>query len=89
MSARAFIALREAGIAGIAFHGLRQTFATHPVMAGVDLMIVNEFFGHKDLKVTMRYTGLALGYNWAAIARLAPYMDTGQKKGVTAHAVTP
>jgi site-specific recombinase XerD len=43
-------ALREAGIQGCVFHDLRHTFASHLVMAGVDLMIVKEFLGHKDIK---------------------------------------
>lgn len=76
-------ALREAGIEGFVCHDLRHACASHPVMAGVDPMIVNEFFGHKDLKMTMRYTRLAQGYNRAASARLEPYMVTGHKKGAT------
>lgn len=52
-------ALQEAGIAGFVFHDLRHTFASHLVMAGVDMMTVKEFLGHKDIKMTLRYAHLA------------------------------
>jgi integrase len=81
-------ALRDAGIEGFVFHDLRHTFASHLVMAGVDLMTVKEFFGHKDIKMTLRYAHLAPDYKRAAINRLDTYMDTSHKKGVTESSVT-
>jgi integrase len=63
-------ALREAGIEAFVFHDLRHTFASHLVMAGVDLMTVKEFLGHKDIKMTLRYAHLAPDYKRAAINRL-------------------
>jgi integrase len=48
-------ALHASGIEGFVFHDLRHTFASHLVMAGVDLLTVNEFLGHKDLSMTLRY----------------------------------
>jgi integrase len=82
-------ALQEAGIEGFVFHDLRHTFASHLVMAGVDLMTVKEFLGHKDIKMTLRYSHLVPDYKRSAIDRLDTYMDSGQKKGVAALAVTP
>jgi integrase len=75
-------ALRDAGINDFRFHDLRHTFASHLVMAGVDLVSVKEFLGHADLKMTLRYAHLAPDYKRAAIDRLDTYMDTRQKKGL-------
>jgi site-specific recombinase XerD len=80
--------LRDAGIDGFRFHDLRHAFASHLVMAGVDLVSVKEFFGHVDLKMTQRNAHLAPDYKRAAIDRLDTYMDTRQKKEVTEISVT-
>jgi integrase len=82
-------ALQAAGIEGFVFHDLRHTFASQLVMAGVDLMTVKEFLGHKDIKMTLRYAHLAPDYKRSAITRLDTYMDTSHKKGVTEISVTP
>lgn len=55
-----FKALEEAGVdRHFTFHGLRHTAASHMVMAGGDIRTVGAILGHKDLKVTQRYTHLA------------------------------
>jgi integrase len=66
-------ALKDAGIEGFVFHDLRHTFASYLVMAGVDLMTVKDFMGHKDLKMTLRYAHLAPDYKRAAISQLDTY----------------
>ncbi|MDA2918043.1 tyrosine-type recombinase/integrase [Desulfobacterota bacterium AH_259_B03_O07] len=49
-------ALRLSGINKCTFHDLRHTFASRLVMAGYDLVTVGELLGHKDIKMTKRYS---------------------------------
>jgi len=55
-------ACRRAGITGFRFHDLRHTFASHMVMAGVDMKTLQEILGHADIKMTMRYAHLSPGH---------------------------
>lgn len=41
------------------FHTLRHTFASWLVQRGVDIYTVQKLMGHKDIKMTMRYSHLA------------------------------
>jgi integrase len=52
-------ALRRAGIRDFKFHDLRHTFASHLVMAGVDITTISRLLGHKSLTMTLRYSHLA------------------------------
>lgn len=52
-------ALRRAGIKDFHFHDLRHTFASHLIMAGVDITTVSRLLGHKSLTMTLRYSHLA------------------------------
>jgi integrase len=52
-------ALRRSKIKDFHFHNLRHTFASHLVMAGVDITTVSKLLGHKSLKMTLRYAHLA------------------------------
>ena len=60
-------AVREAGIEDFRFHDLRHTFASHLVMNAADLNTVRELFGHKSLKMTLRYARLSEAHENSAI----------------------
>jgi len=49
-------ALKKAGIENFRFHDLRHTFGSRLGMAGVDIRTIQELMGHKDIKMTMRYS---------------------------------
>ncbi|MGB3363923.1 MAG: tyrosine-type recombinase/integrase [Thermodesulfobacteriota bacterium] len=49
-------ALKKSGIRKCTFHSLRHSFATRAVMAGVDIVTLNELLGHKTIAMTMRYS---------------------------------
>lgn len=48
----------EANLNGVGWHTLRHTFASHLVMAGTPLSVVQALLGHLDLKMTQRYAHL-------------------------------
>ena len=50
---------RKAGIKNCGLHGLRHTFASHLVMAGVSIYKVSQWLGHADVKTTMVYAHLS------------------------------
>jgi integrase len=60
-------ATRRAGIRDFHFHDLRHTFASHLVMAGVDITTVKELLGHKTLTMTLRYSHLAPSHKVKAV----------------------
>lgn len=57
----------------VTWHIFRHTYISRLVMAGVDLRIVQELAGHKDIKMTVRYAHLAPAHKLAAVDRLAEY----------------
>ena len=62
--------VRRKGIRDFRFHDLRHTFASHMVMAGVDIMTVKELLGHKTLAMTLRYAHLAPSHKVRAVEAL-------------------
>ncbi|UTF61276.1 tyrosine-type recombinase/integrase [Gilvimarinus sp. DA14] len=52
-------------------HVLRHTFASHYMMNGGDILVLQRLLGHSDLKVTMRYAHLSPLY-MADVPNLAP-----------------
>lgn len=77
-------ALKLAKIGDFHFHDLRHTFASHLVMKGSDLRTVQQLMGHKDIKMTMRYSHLSEAHLQEAVSKLdalwTPYGHQGDKQ---------
>lgn len=63
-------ALSVAKIKDFRFHDLRHTFASHLVMRGCDLRTVQQLMGHKDIRMTMRYSHLSRAHLQEAVSKL-------------------
>lgn len=63
-------AVEYAGIKDFTFHDLRHTFASYLVMSGSNLRAVQQLMGHKDIKMTMRYSHLSKEHLQEAVAKL-------------------
>ena len=62
----------KAGVEGLTkLHTLRHTFASHLVMAGVDLPTVMKLMGHSDIQTTMIYAHLAADHLADAVNKLS------------------
>ena len=50
---------KRCGLRQLSIHSLRHTCASHMVMAGIPLLSVARFLGHKSTVITERYAHLA------------------------------
>lgn len=58
------------------WHDLRHTYASHLVMAGTDIYVVQRLLGHRSIKTTERYVHLAPDFVQDAVAAL----DRGERE---------
>lgn len=70
-----FTAIQNAGIINFHFHDLRHTFASQLVMAGIDINTTRELLGHKDIRMTLRYSHLSPDHKKRAVDVLSSKMD--------------
>ncbi len=63
-------ACNRAGLKDFRFHDLRHSFASYLTMGGVNLRTVQTLLGHKDLRMTMRYSQLSPEHLREAVSRL-------------------
>lgn len=72
-------ACKLAGIRQIGWHCLRHTFASHLVQAGVSILEVQEYLGHSDIRVTMRYAHLDPHIRHDAVEKLPSYRPISEE----------
>ena len=63
----------RAGIPSITFHKLRHTTASRLNELGVDVVVIKEIIGHKDIKTTLRYLHTSENYKISAMDKLDGY----------------
>ena len=68
-------ACRKAGIEDFTLHDLRHHFASYLTMSGQNQRTVQELLGHKDPKMTMRYSHLSPEHLRSAVESLETFTD--------------
>lgn len=63
-------AMRTAGIDGFRFHDLRHSAASRLVQSGANLSEVAQLLGHKDIRMTQRYSHVHNGHTLALVDRV-------------------
>jgi integrase len=85
-------AANRAGLTDVRFHDLRHTFASHLVMNGTNIRTVQTLLGHKDLRMTLRYSHLSPEHLQEAVTGLdkvlqpnsnSHYLGTEKEKDLT------
>jgi integrase len=83
------MAVRTLGLARFRFHDLRHTFASRPIMAGVDPMTAKDLLGHRSIQTTMVYTHLSPEHLRTAVEKLDQGSDGSRRDGPGRSAIDP
>ena len=78
---------KRAGLRVVGWHVLRHTTASHLVMRGESLSIVQAQLGHRTIQMTTRYAHLAPGATRAVVAKLDEPAPKWQQNGSGAEIV--
>jgi integrase len=68
--------LQKAGITNFRFHDLRHTFASYLRQRKVDLYTISKLLGHKDTRMTKRYSHLNVDNLREAVSKLSHVLVT-------------
>ncbi|MDF0652807.1 MAG: site-specific integrase [Nitrospira sp.] len=82
-------AVNRARLEDFTFHDLRHTAASWLVMSGVDLLTVASILGHKDIRMTQRYSHLAPGHRRQAVELLGQALQRPGQVGDVAQGGSP
>lgn len=74
-------AVKAAGLKDLRFHDLRHTFATYALLNSRDLRTVQELLGHKDMRMTQRYTHVLDKQKRAVASQVSAYVDKALGNG--------
>jgi integrase len=74
-------ALKNAGIEDFHFHDLRHTFATHFLMRGGDIRVLQELLGHSNITMTMKYTHVIDSYKQSQMRNFDENRGQGSNGG--------
>jgi len=74
-------AVKEAKIENFRFHDIRHTCASWLAMAGVPILAIKEILGHKDIRMTLRYSHLAPDQRVDAVKLLDDFVASPPKGG--------
>src|SRR5207302_10156166 len=72
-------ARERAGISDFHFHDLRHCFASWLAMGGTHQKVMMQLLGHRDSKMTDRYTHLSDEYRRQAVQNLPRFLDLEAK----------
>jgi integrase len=63
-------AVAAAGLENFRFHDLRHSAGSYLIMSGADLRVVAQILGHKEMRMTMRYTHLSEAFTREALQKM-------------------